>query len=112
MEREIWVTSRGNDARLLENEIVQLSDEFSKEDVTILTELKESLEYGAIVEDLFIKIGIGVAVGLILRIIDTLRKKREDAKNVNIHIHLEETNITFNLPRDEHKLLDYCKKKK
>lgn len=109
MDREILVRSVGENARLLERKVIELGDEFSKEGVNIKTALRESLEFGA-VETLFLEIGIGVTVGLILKLVDKLLEKDKDTKNVNISIHIKETNLIFKLPEDKKKLLDYYKK--
>ena len=111
MEDIILVRSEGSgNAELLEKKVLELNEEFSKEGVKVYREIKKSLEFGAVeVGTLLITIGTSVASGLILKIIDKIFSKKEDVKNVNIHINIKKLNVIFNLPKDMQKLLDYCK---
>lgn len=111
MERTILVRSQGSaNAELLEEKVLELKDEFSKEGVEISRGIKKSLEFGA-AGTVFLTIGIGVATGLILRFIDKLLEKGKDIMNVNIQIKVEKSDVTFNLPEDKQKILDYYKHK-
>ena len=110
MDNVIMLRSEGK-GRDLEKKVIELSDEFSKKGVEIHSALRESLELGAAgVGNLFINIGSGVIVGVILILLNRLVKLLEgndDYKKVNIYI--TKSNVAFNFPKDTQKLLDSCK---
>lgn len=112
MDPMILVRSEsGGNAAFLEEKVLELKDEFSKEGVSVGKELKKSLEFGAVGGELFIAIVGGVSAGLILMLVEKLLEKEEKTKNVNIQINIKDSNITFNLPKEKEKMVKYLKSK-
>ena len=121
MQAGIWVRSEGiGKAELLEDKIVELTDEFSKENVAIFREIRKSFEYGGFptlsitLSNEFLGMDKAVVLRLILRFFDSLfealYEKESDESNVKIQMGIKGESVIFRLPKDTQKLFDYVKK--
>ena len=113
MENTISVRSAGGEkASYLARKIFESRGEFSKEGVSVRRTVWNSIGIEAGLENLYITIAGGVIVGVILLLISKLFENKEDSKDVNIYIKIDNSKVIFKLPEDKQKLLDYHKKLK
>ncbi|GEM_PF-6548878 len=111
MKAEILVRSEGiGKAKILEEKILRLKDDFAKEDILVYREVRKSyIETASFLSEQLIVTIIGTVIAeLILKLIDSLLE--DDTKNVNININIKDSKIKFTLPEDKQKILDYFKK--
>jgi len=108
MESEILLRCEGK-AGQLANKVFDSRNEFSKYGVTVKKRLENSIGSDAVVATLFITIIGNVVSDVIALLIKKLFEKKDDYINVNICIKIENSRVTFKLPEDKQKILDYYK---
>ncbi|MDE2009289.1 MAG: hypothetical protein KGJ09_04330 [Candidatus Omnitrophica bacterium] len=106
---QISLRCEGKSGALM-RKIFDAKDEFAEHGVAVTLEIWNSISPADAVAMLFITIGGTVSANAITLLIQKLFEKKEESKGINIHIKIENSNITFNLPEDQQKLLDHYKK--
>lgn len=112
MGAKILVADKGHeDARLLAKKIFELSNELSKDSIVLESKIEKSLEFGSVTTGVVILTIIGwIAKPVIKKIIDKISQEKGD-RNVTVNIFIQQNNITYQLPQDEQKVLDYYQEK-
>ena len=111
MENAILLRCEGK-AGLLANKVFASRNEFSEYGVTVKKRLENSIDQDVVIATLFVTIIGTVVAEAIMLLIKKLLEKKEDCVGINIYIKIDNSQVTFKLPEDEQKLLNYYKKGK